>query len=87
MTAKEKAIEILSRYYKEHRRIIDGWDSNEERFKDCQKFTLIAINEIERAIDFDWMEVQNLESEHRWWDNVRTEITYLTLKDFVTHKK
>ena len=42
--------------------------------KDCAKIT---VNEIKIAINFDWMEVQNLESQHRYWDEVKEEIKKL----------
>jgi hypothetical protein len=35
------------------------------------------VNEIIKAIDFDWMEVQNLEQQHRYWQEVKQEIENL----------
>ena len=43
----------------------------------AKKCALIAVDEIIKAIDFDWMEVQNLESEHRFWQEVKQEIEKL----------
>ena len=34
----------------------------------------LAVSKVQSAVDFDWMEVQNLESEHRRWDAVDTEL-------------
>jgi hypothetical protein len=63
MTPKEKADELYVGYW---------YLTNDSRIaKQC---TMIAINQIIGAIDFDWMEVQNLESEHRYWDAVKQEI-------------
>ena len=45
--------------------------------EDAKQCALIAVDEIINAIDFDWMEVQNLESEHRYWDEVKEEIKKL----------
>jgi len=38
---------------------------------------LVAVDEIDKAIDFDWMEVQNLESQHRYWSEVKNELLKL----------
>ena len=62
-TPKEKAEELYVGYW---------YLTNDSRIaKQC---AIIAINQIIEAIDFDWMEVQNLESEHRYWDEVKQEI-------------
>lgn len=45
--------------------------------KECALITVKRINE---AIDFDWMEVQNLESQHRYYDDVEQEIKKLEWK-------
>lgn len=34
----------------------------------------LAVSKVQSAVDFDWMEEQNLESEHRRWDAVDTEL-------------
>ena len=63
MTPKEKAEELYVGYW---------YLTNDSRIaKQC---ALIAINKIIEAIDFDWMEVQNLESEHRYWEEVKQEV-------------
>ncbi len=36
---------------------------------------LIAVEEIDNAIDFDWMEVQNLDRQHAYWQQVKEEIS------------
>jgi hypothetical protein len=43
----------------------------------AKQCALIAVDEITKAIDFDWMEVQNLDSEHRYWEKVKQEIKKL----------
>jgi hypothetical protein len=43
----------------------------------AKQCALVAVDEIIEAIDFDWMEVQNLDSEHRYWEKVRQEIEKL----------
>ena len=42
--------------------------------KEC---ALIAVDEIINAIDFDWMEIQNLDREHAYWHQVKQEIEKL----------
>jgi len=67
MTPKEKAEELVERMYA-------CAEINEFTAKQC---ALIAVDEITQAIDFDWMEVQNLEREHAHWDKVKEEIEKL----------
>ena len=77
MEAKYKAIELVDKY-----RVIlmsENTDCGNEILctkisKDC---ALIVVDEINKAIDFDWMEVQNLESQHRFWEKVKEEIEKL----------
>ena len=59
MTPKEKAEELKRKFS------LGGWGKEN---------AIIAINEIIKAIDFDWMEVQNLEREHDYWNKVKDEI-------------
>lgn len=66
MTPQEKAKELVDRYCK-----------MESHCDDAIECALIAVDEINKAIDFDWMEVQNLESQHRFWEQVKTEIEKL----------
>ena len=40
----------------------------------AKQCALICVDEIDNAIDFDWMEIQNLDSQHRYWQKVREEI-------------
>ncbi len=63
---KEKALELVDKFTFSCRECDDS--------KQC---ALIAVEEIEKAIDFDWMEVQNLESEHRYWQQVKEELEKL----------
>lgn len=69
MNAKDKAKELVEKFAP----IMPNEDWK-EKAKQC---ALIAVEEIDKAIDFDWMEVQNLESQHRYWANVRIEIEKL----------
>jgi hypothetical protein len=76
MDAKEKAEELYSKYYNriEHTFNEDVSGFEKDIVKAC---AMIAVDEIEDAIDFDWMEVQNLESQHRYWQKVKEEIEKL----------
>ena len=69
MTPQEKADELIRKYYR-NSDLIDE-DLTWTQAKEC---ALIAIDEIIKAIDFDWMEVQNLNSQHRYWQQVKQEI-------------
>jgi hypothetical protein len=66
MTPKEKAEELFNK--------MKGFRVKHTHSKKC---ALIAVEEIEKAIDFDWIEVQNLESEHRYWEQVKEELKKL----------
>ncbi len=60
MTEQEKADEIWDQ--------MKGFRiSHNHRRKCC----LVCVDQIVQAIDFDWMEVQNLEREHKYWEGVR----------------
>jgi len=68
MTPKEKAKELFDKMnfsHPEHEKYVA---------KEC---ALIAVDEIIQAIDFDWMEVQNLDREHNYWQQVKAEIELL----------
>ena len=67
MTPKDKSIELVNKYLQ----IYDG------RVQQAKQCALIAVNEIDKTIDFDWMEVQNLDREHSYWEQVRVEIINL----------
>ena len=71
MTPKEKAIELFNKMDMIIYTDQDNWKSQ------CIRCALVAVDEIIEAIDFDWMEVQNLDSEHRFWEKVRQEIEKL----------
>ena len=73
MDAKEKAKELYCKYT-DALNIRDLQTTANPFAKQC---ALIAVDEIEDAIDFDWMEVQNLESQHRYWQKVKEEIEKL----------
>lgn len=75
MTPKEKAEELVSKYY-DIEWLYEGYNifMPKEKAKQC---ALIAVDEIIEAIDFDWMEVQNLERVHTYWQEVKQEIEKL----------
>jgi hypothetical protein len=73
MTPKEKANELIDKYFNE----IISFLSGEMKHRNAKKCALIAVEEIEKAIDFDWIEIQNLESEHRYWEQVKEELKKL----------
>lgn len=69
MTPKEKAEELIDKF----KPLCGGYfgGTNKVFAKQCAS---IAVDEIIKAIDFDWMEVQNLEQQHRYWQEVKQEI-------------
>jgi hypothetical protein len=73
MIAKDKAIELVHKYVN----LTDGWVYGIASWEHKKKCALVAVDEIIEAIDFDWMEVQNLDSEHRYWEKVKQEIQKL----------
>ena len=66
LTPKEKAEELVYKFM-----------DNRISWKQAKQCALIAVDEIIKSIDFDWMEVQNLESQHRYWQEVKQEIEKL----------
>jgi len=77
MTPKEKAEQLVGQL--KIPLILSDTDAGEEIIctgisKHC---ALIAVDEIIKAIDFDWMEVQNLDREHAYWNEVKQEIEKL----------
>jgi hypothetical protein len=73
MTPKEKAKELVEKFYDTN----SHPNSVEVRVKTAKQCALIAVDEIDNAIDFDWMEVQNLDRQHAYWDSVKKEIQNL----------
>lgn len=73
MTPKEKAISLYESFYPQVQ-----WKMGQEDCKDrAKQCSLIAVDEIIEALDFDWMEVQNLDREHDYWNKVKQEIDKL----------
>ncbi len=72
MDAKEKAGILVAKFIKHSRA-----EKDIKPIQSAKQCALIAVDEIEDAIDFDWMEVQNLESQHRYWQKVKEEIEKL----------
>ena len=73
MTPKEKAEELVDKFILN---VLDYDGSGLNGFK-AKQCASIAVDEIIKAIDFDWMEVQNLEQQHRYWEEVKQEIENL----------
>ena len=73
MTPKERAEELVDKFILN---VLDYDGSGLNGFK-AKQCALICVDEINKAIDFDFMEVQNLESQHRYWDEVEQEIKKL----------
>jgi len=84
MTAKNKAKDLVMKHYEQVSGVpmstlskmiqFFNTDSNYKTAKQC---ALINVSEIESAIDFDWMEVQNLDRQHAYWQEVKNEIEKL----------
>jgi len=77
-TPKEQAEELIELFieFTSNEAITEDGLFYSQRMKlwNAKQCAMIAINKIIGAINFDWMEVQNLESEHRYWDAVKREI-------------
>jgi len=71
MTAKDKAIDLYHKYY------TTLLPNVRMRKGIAIQHALIAVEEIEKAIDFDCMEVQNLDRQHAYWEQVKTELNKL----------
>jgi len=80
MTPKDKAEELYSKYYN---RIEHSLSEDVSGFeKDIVKhLVVIAVDEIEQALtDYgrgDSFQLQNMDSEFRFWEQVKTEIEKL----------
>jgi hypothetical protein len=71
MTAKDKAIDLYHKYY------TTLLPNVRMRKGIAIQHALIAVEEIEKSIDFDCMEVQNLDRQHAYWEQVKTELNKL----------
>lgn len=77
MTPKEKAKDLVNKMYFS-RKYKEGEDYiPEQALIHAKECALIAVDEIINAIDFDWMEVQNLDRQHAYWQEVKNEIEKL----------
>jgi hypothetical protein len=78
MTPKEKAEELFNKYCIYLRA---GLLYDEEAREDAKQCALIAIDEIEKALtDYgrgDSLQLQNMDSEFRFWEQVKQEIEKL----------
>ncbi len=73
MTPKEKAEELYRKMVYQIE-----WNAQPSTVKGVAKqCALIAVDEIIDAIDFDWIEVQNLDRQHAYWQEVKQEIEKL----------
>jgi len=75
MDAKEKAKDLFTTY--RFALSIPNAPLGEYKNQIAKQCALICVDEIENAIDFDWMQIQNLDSEHRYWQKVKEEIKKL----------
>ena len=78
MTPKEKAKELVDKYWIYLRA---GLLYDEEAKDDAKHCALTAVAEIEEALaDYgrgDSLQLQNMDSEFRFWEQVKTEIKKL----------
>ena len=77
MTPKQKALDLCQQF---GRSTLFAEDCNEGitlPLRIAKICALIAVNEIDAAIDFEWMEVQNLDRQHNYWNEVKSEIEKL----------
>jgi len=77
--AKEKAKGLVDKFASTGQlniAFMNDYQLEVEKIK-AKKCALICVEEISKAIDFDWMEVQNLDREHAYWDKVIDEIKKL----------
>lgn len=79
MTPKEKAKELIKLFRSCSMCNWSGDPNQEEQIETdwAKEAAIICVDEIDAAIDFDWMEVQNLDREHAYWEQVKTEIKNL----------
>jgi hypothetical protein len=75
MEAKEKAKELVERFNSGKNNSSPSIRFLTERL--AKEHALICVDEIDKAIDFDWMEVQNLDRQHAYWQDVKQEIKNL----------
>jgi hypothetical protein len=74
MTPQEKAEELVNKFY---------WCEtiHNTSIIDSKQYALIAVDEIEQALtDYgrgDSLQLQNMDSEFRFWEQVKTEIEKL----------
>jgi hypothetical protein len=84
LTAEQKAQELIEKYRKLYVTVKgcsnDGNPcivTNNMYSNAAIRCALIAVGEIDKAIDFDWMEVQNLDREHAYWESVKQHLLTL----------
>jgi hypothetical protein len=79
MTPKEKAKELVSKFRNEFEWVEK--DHNVDLYRDTKQCALIAVDEIEQALtDYgrgDSLQLQNMDSEFRFWEQVEKEIEQL----------
>lgn len=69
MTPEEKAKKLIERFTNEVE--TNHFNLSLIAAKQC---ALICVEQIQEAIDFDWMEVQNLDRQHAYWESVKEAI-------------
>jgi len=75
MTPEAKALDLYSTY--RGYLSLPGAPLGDMKDQIAIDIALHTIDEIQEAIDFDWMEIQNLDNTHRWWNLVKDELNKL----------
>ncbi len=70
-TLQEQAKELVEKFW------IYAAANDKGSWQNAKQCALICVDEIEKAIDFDWMEIQNLDRQHNYYTQLRTEIEKL----------
>lgn len=73
MDSKQKSKELINSFAETIRPIAYG-NLMERDWSGAKECALLCVDEIDAAIDFDWMEVQNLDRQHAHWQLVKEEI-------------
>lgn len=80
-TPREKAGELVMKMYHVLPAVRVSKSGKEQlenyQYNSAKESALTAVDAIQEAIDFDWMEVQNLDREHAYWNQVKQEIENL----------
>lgn len=69
MKASEKALQLYQKFG-----ILGMYQRQTGYEKLAKECALVCVEEIQKAINFDWMEIQNLDREHAYWESVKNQI-------------